>query len=215
MLSTELLEQFRLDVVDVELPYLWSDTEVYSYIDSAQKQFCRETGGLGDASSSVTTLNVSIGTEWIARSPLILKIREAYLPDGSPLEIINYEDLKARGVRFDGRVGPIKLLIIGMEENSVRVWPVSSEATTIQLMVDRLPLKNITDAGQKLEVADHHKDGLGTWMRHRAYSKQDAETMDRNKAESLRQEFSRYTAWAKGEADRARHKTRVVAYGGI
>jgi lysine/ornithine N-monooxygenase len=39
--------------------------------------------------------------------------------------------------------------------------------------------------------------------------------MDRNKAESLRQEFSRYTAWAKGEADRARHKTRVVAYGGI
>jgi hypothetical protein len=39
--------------------------------------------------------------------------------------------------------------------------------------------------------------------------------MDRSKAQNLKEEFSRYTAWAKNEGDRARHKTRVVAYGGI
>lgn len=215
MLSTELLDQFRLDVVDVELPYLWSDAEVFSYIDSAQKQFCRNIGGLGDASSSVTSLAVSVGTEWITRSPLILKVREAYLPDGTPLTLVNYEDLKAHGIRFDGSVGQPKALILGMEENSVRLWPVSNVVTSVRLVIDRLPLKSINDADQKLEVADHHKDGLGLWIRHRAYSKQDAETLDRNKAELSKQEFERYCAAAKREADRARHKTRVVSYGGI
>lgn len=215
MNSSELLEQFRQDVVDIEAPYLWSDAEVFSYIDSAHKQFWRNVGGIGDAQSPLTSLPVAIGTDWIAISPLILKVREAYLPDGTPIELANYEDLRSRRIRLDGHVGPTKMLILGMEPGSVRVYPVSDAVTTIQLVVDRMPLKAITDADQKLEIQEQHKDGLGLWIRHRAYSKQDAETMDRNKAATLKAEFAEYCALAKRERDRAKHKTRVVFYGGI
>jgi hypothetical protein len=213
--STELLTQFRSDVVDEELPQLWSDTEVFSYIDSAQKQFCREVGGIADASSPLTTLAVVMDTEWVAASPLILKVRAAYLPDGAPIEVVNYEDLVSRGFRLDGRTGPVKMLVIGMEAGRYRLYPKPVASTTVQLVVDRLPLKAITDADQKLELQDHHKEGLGLWMRHRAYSKQDAETMDKSKALLLKQEFGAYCAAAKKERDRAKHKTRVIQYGGL
>lgn len=215
MLSTDLLTQFRADVVDEEAPYLWRDSEIYSYIDSAQIQFCRKVGGIGDARSPLTVLAVGVGTDWVAISPLILKIRAAHLPDGTPLEVVNYEDLSVRCLRFDGHLGRPKMLIIGMEPGSVRVHPKSNEVTTIQMLVDRLPIKAITDEDQKLEIQDHHREGLGLWIRHRAYSKQDAETLDVGKTIALKQEFDEYCTLAKRERDRVKHKTRIVAYGGI
>jgi hypothetical protein len=215
MNSSELLSQFRADVSDEVAPYLWSDTEGYSYIDSAQKQFCRKVGGIGDATSPLTTLNLALGTDWIAISPLILKIREAYLQDGTPVEVLNYEDLPSRRIRFDGKVGRVKILVIGMEPGSVRVYPTSNETNVLKLLVDRLPLKTITEEDQKLEVQDQHKEGLGLWIRHRAYSKQDAETLNKGEAAQLKQDFMQYCAESKAERDRVKHKTRVVAYGGI
>ena len=215
MIASELIDQFRSDVVDVEEPFLWSDPDVLSYIDSAQKQFCRKVGGIADATSSITSLSIGLATDWIATSPLILKIREAYLSDGTPMEVVNAEDLASRRIRFDGSVGTPKMLIIGMEVNNARIYPVSNVINTIQMMIDRLPLKSITDGTQKLEIQEHHKEGLGIWVRYRAYSKQDAETMDKNKALTLKAEFEEYCVLAKKERDRAKHKTRVVRYGGL
>jgi hypothetical protein len=216
MNSTELHDQFRTDVVDTEEPQLWSDAEVYDYLDDAQKMFCRLTGGLGDASSALTVLSYVSTTDWVALSPLVLKVRDAYrTTDGLPVEAINYEDLPARGLRLDGRIGRPKYIILGLEANKVRLYPYPDAAGTLQLVVDRLPLVKITDVDQNLEVADQHKTGLGLWMKSRAYSKQDAETFDRNKADGFEQKFRAYCAEAKKEKDRAKHKTRVVSYGGL
>ena len=60
MNTTELLAVFRQEVFDLETPYLWSDALVYTYIDEAQKQFCRDTYGIEDSSSF--TLAIAIGT---------------------------------------------------------------------------------------------------------------------------------------------------------
>lgn len=211
MISDALLAQFRLDVDDTERPYLWSDTEVYSYLDSGQKQFCRKVEGIGDASSTLTSLSVGVGTEWISISPLILKFRDAYkISDGRPIRIVNYEDLQREHIRFDGNQAPFRMMIIGMEPGRVRLHPIASVADTIQLLVDRLPLKSITDDGQTLEIQDHHTDGMLYWMKYKAYAKQDAETMDKKASEDYKAKFEEYCAQAKIEKDRAKHKTRVV-----
>ncbi len=213
--STELRDQFRADVVDQMEPFLWSDPEVYDYLDDAQKMFCRLTGGLGDGTSALTTLAYTAASDWVATSPLILKTRDAYHAGGVPVVIVNYEDLAAHGLRFDGRTGIPNYLILGIEANKARLYPHPVADGSIQTIVDRLPLKAISDEDQKLEVADQHKTGLGLWMKSRAYSKQDAETFDRNKAEGFEQKFRAYCAEAKKEKDRAKHKTRIVSYGGI
>lgn len=214
--SDALLAQFRLDVDDNEQPYLWSDAEVLSYIDSSQKWFCRKVEGIGDASSTLTQISVNVGDEWKPISPLILRFRDAYaLSDGCPVAIINYEDLVARRVRFDGRTGPVRTIVIGMEPGRVRLNPIAAIADTIQLLVDRLPLKAITDIGQNLEVQDQHFDGLMYWVKHMAYSKQDAQVMDKNASEEYKAKFMEYAHDALVEKQRAKHKTRVVAYGGV
>ena len=214
--STELRDQFRADVVDQVEPFLWSDDEVFSYMDDAQKMFCRLTGGLGDATSALTTITYNTATDWVATSPLILKIRDAFRAvDGRPIAVINYEDLASSGLRFDGRIDVPRALIIGMEADKARLYPFPSVGDSIRLVVDRLPLKPITDADQKIEIAAQHKTGLSLWMKARAYDKQDAETFDRNKAEKFDQKFRDYCAAAKLEKDRAKHKTRIVGYGGI
>ncbi|WP_025915515.1 hypothetical protein [Herminiimonas sp. CN] len=216
MNSTELRDQFRADVVDQMEPFLWSDPEIYDYLDDAQKMFCRLTGGLGDASTLLTVLNYTPASDWVPLSALILKLRNAYnVTDGLPIEVINFEGMAQLRIRFDGRTGRVKYLITGMEPGKARLYPAPDAVGTIQLLVDRLPLKTIDDEDQKLEVADQHKTGLGLWMKSRAYSKQDAETFDRNKAEGFEQKFRVYCADAKKEKDRAKHKTRVVQYGGL
>lgn len=217
MNSTELLEAFRSDVVDLEAPTLWSDAEIYRYMDDAQKMFCRFTEGIEDARTpAVTQLVVAPNEEWLDHSPLILKIRVARRTDtGAKLPIVPFEKAADHGIRFDGRAGPVQALVIGEEQNAFHLYPTPNEPVTIALSVFRLPLKAITDAGdQKLELDEQHHESLLMWMKHKAYLKQDADAFDPRRAEDSRSDFMAYCAQAKREQGRARHPAGAVVYGG-
>lgn len=214
--SGALLDAFRSEVADTEAPFLWDDDEALTYLDDAQKMFCRLTGGIGDASSSVTQLTSSTDTDWLALSPLILKIRDiTRVATGREVEVVNFEDMRRHGWRFDGVPGPVRRIVIGMEPGRVRLHPYPDQAETFQMIVDRLPLRRISDVNQKLEIAEQHHAALLWWMKARAYGKQDAETYDRTKSAECEQRFRLVCDDAKAEKDRAMHKTRVVSYGGI
>jgi hypothetical protein len=287
MLSDELLALWRREVADTALPYLWSDDDGYAYMDDAQKRFARLTEGLTDSSTaSVTSLALSAGVRSYAFSPLVVRTKSVRRVDtGRDLEVINEEDMPGRGWYFDATVGEPRALVLGMDTDAVRVWPLPNgagtstyatvgvalintttltfvstaglyvgqrlsgagvapfatirvltattvvmslpataeiaEATavtfelTLNLTVFRLPLTDIVESDQVLEIAPQHHQSLMLWMKARAYSKEDAETLDRKKAEQFEDKFSAYCAYAKLEQGRARHKTRVVQYGGI
>lgn len=216
MNSTDLKDLFRETVMDQEEPKLWSDSEVYRYIDDAQKMFCRLTGGLGDATSTLTQIAFTTASDWVTTSALILKIRQAsFVSDGRPVELMNAEDMPARRLRFDGRPALPKNLIIGIEAHKARLHPYPDRADTLALIVDRLPLASITDDDQTFEVDEQHHQHLVDWVCHRAYRKQDAETFDRTKSLEYEQSFRAYCAAAKTERERALSKVRVVSYGGL
>lgn len=214
---SELLDQFRSDVADQAEPYLWTDDEFFTYLDDAQKQFARLTDGLPDTSTvDVTEIPVTTLTDTYALSPLILKVRAAWLLDtGRPIAVMNVEDMSPRGMYFDGRPGHVSAVITGLDTNKVRVWPFPAAALTVKLSVFRLPLATITSNSTSLEVAPQHHLNLLSWTKHRAYSKQDAETVDKTRAAEWRTVFEMYCGQAKAEQARARHKPRAVAYGGI
>ena len=73
--STALHDLFRSEVRDEATPYLWSDAEIYSYIDDAQKMFCRLQGGIADASSAITRIDVMAGDVLVPISPLIVILK--------------------------------------------------------------------------------------------------------------------------------------------
>lgn len=216
MNSSEALALFREVASDKEEPYLWSDVELYRYMDDAQKMFCRLTGGLGDASSIVTSVPFAEDADWVTLNPLILKFRSASLASsGHNIEILNMEDARDRGWRYTATPGRVRALVLGLEPGRGRLYSRAREADVINLVVDRLPLLTILPTGdQEFEIAEQHHQALITWMCYRAYSKQDAETLDRKKAADSKFTFEQYCFEATAEKERALSKIRIVRYGG-
>jgi hypothetical protein len=226
--STALLQRFRAEVRDEATPYLWSDAEIFGYIDDAQKMFCRMHGGIADSSSALTTLVAAAGAEFVTVSPLILKIRAVRnAATGRDIQLLNYEDLQLGGAggqydygqyvsnfRFDSTPGEVTGAVEGMEPNKLRLVAIPLEETTLKLVLYRMPRLTIDSAGLPLEIDEHHHRHLLHWMKYLAHQKQDAETYDRGRAEQFRNEFEMYCDRAKAERERREHKYRAVAYGG-
>lgn len=212
MTTTELLAVFRQEVADVEPEYLWADDLVYTYIDDAQKQFCRWTFGIADSRSfKVTTV---VNTDWYKLDPKILKVRDAQdRVTGLDVAVVAPEKLKDLGIRFDGRVGSAKALVVGLDDNMVRVWPMPNVVQTIELRTFRLPVT--VGAGDDFEVGEQHHLNLLKWVKHRAYGMQDSETTDKRKAAEYEEAFRAYCAAAKVEQDRLIRPVGTVNYGGI
>ena len=216
MTSGELLKLFRSEMSDQIAPFLWSDVEVYSYIDDAQKMFCRKTDGLTDATTTaVTQLAIASGASYVPTHKSILKLRSVTRQDtGEPIEVVNFEDLATRGWRYDGTSGPIKALVIGEEEHKARTYPVANANVVLKLLVFRMPLTTI-ESDDDLEIFEEHHRHLLHWVKCLAYSKQDSETTDKNKAIEFEGRFLSYCAQAQLETRRKAHKHRTVEYGGI
>lgn len=226
--STALLQRFRAEVRDEATPYLWSDAEIFGYIDDAQKMFCRMHGGIADSSSALTTLVVAAGAEFVTVSPLILKIRAVRnAATGRDIQLLNYEDLQLGGAggqydygqyvsnfRLDSTPGEVTGAVEGMEPNKLRLVAIPLEETTLKLVLYRMPRLTIDSTGLPLEIDEHHQRYLLHWMKYLAHQKQDAETYDRGRAEQFRNEFEIYCDRAKAERERREHKYRAVAYGG-
>ena len=212
MNSTELLARFRYEVSDQELPYLWSDAAVLSYIDEAQKQFCRDSYGIEDARQF--KLSIVAASQWYTVDPLILKLRSAVnQATGLGVPLIPVEKMASYGMRFDGAVGPIRALITGLEKGKLRAHPVPNETATVELWVFRLS-EDIA-AGADFEIDAQHVPNLLDWVKYRAYSVHDSEVYDPARAEKYRAMFGGYCARALNEQSRLNHTAGNVVYGGI
>lgn len=230
MNSGELYEAFRNDVVDTEVPQLWSDSEVWRYMDDAYRMFARLTGGFPDTSSPLTVVDIITGEKSADVSPLILKFRRAELvSSGKKLEIVNETDMllttradygSLRTLYQNRQPGPVSYVVVGAERNRLRgvvAWVQIPELDDqAQFSVLRLPLVRIVGENQEFDdLGEEHHEHLLLWMKHRAYGKQDAETFDRGKSQGYKSAFEEYCEGTRLEYEKYKTKVRVVSYGGI
>ena len=226
MTSDELYDAFRSDVMDVASPYLWSNSEVWRYMDDAYKMFVRLTGGVADATSPLTQIDVVTGEADAEVSPLILKFREARLVStGRILKIINHTDLpttssadygQLRQMYLNKTPGPVRYMLVGKQRKLVTWLQVPTEEDVVDTTVYRLPLNRITDFGQEFsDIGEEHHEHLLLWMKARAYGKQHADTFDKGRADFYAAEFKDYCTMATAEWERSKSKVRSVVYGGL
>lgn len=227
MNSTELYDLFRTDVRDVEAPYLWSDDEVWAYMNDAYNMFFRLTQGIADSlTDKVTLVSAIASTAYSDLHPSILNIRQAYrVADGAKVHIISPENLS--GIMADdyGVVptqlvqndeGEVKFGVLGLDRGKIRWVMIPAVDQDIRLHVYRLPIVPITGEDQELtDLQDIHHFHLLKWMKALAYQKQDAETFDRQHSNENERAFRLYCDQANAEWNRYKHKPRLVAYGGI
>lgn len=213
MNTAELKDVIRQEVYDTVEPFLWADSLIYTYIDDAQKQFCRDSYGIEDSRSFKISVKAD-GTIWYAVDPLILKLRGAFdSATGNPVPFVAVEKMADNNLKFDGTVGRIRAFITGMEKGYVRALPIPNTASTVELQTFRLPYD--VAAGDDFEIDPQHILNLGDWVKYRLYSVQDAETRDDKKAAAYKTSFEAYCVKAKAEAGRLRRPVSTVTYGGL
>lgn len=213
MIASDLYELFRADVSDAAQPYLWSDLEVYLYMNDAYRMFVRKTGGVEDFTSAAAQVPVVAGDPVGVLDAAVLRIVSAYrVSDNAPVSIFNNPSSAPPSVS----TGPVGGMVIGAQRRAVRWTSIPAAADTVQLSVYRMPLGTISGPSSEfVDVEEDHHFHLLKWMRHLAYQKQDAETFDRAKSDENGAAFNDYCGFVKDELARLAHKPRTVAYGGI
>lgn len=230
-----LIEFWRGQVSDEAAPYLWSDDEALLFAIDAQDMFVRKMGGISvntvAAASDVSNLQlhdlvIAINTPSTSFSPYILRIRSAKLLTAKrQIPIISEADVGYQRVCDYGFISPkylddtdtgnVEAAVIGLEDNKLRWFRVPTVADSCRLHVYRLPYPRIADQDSVLEIDEQHHIHLAKWMKHMAYSKEDAETYDKDLAAKNEVAFLKYCDDAKAEKDRQRFKPRIVHYGGL
>lgn len=237
----DLIRHFRSQVQDEEPPYLWSDEEVLVFAVDAQDMFVRLTKGIPDmtfpaddarvvAGTKLANLEVTEGEPYTAHDPAILRIRSIRLVTAqrnvTPVSEgdLPYLPVRDYGSTFgwgrglfldDSDTGDVDYAVLGVIKGSVRWLRVPNAGDTARLHVYRLPYPRPTKQGDSLEIDSQHHLHLVKWMKHLAYSKEDAETYDKDLADKNEALFRSYCAQALGEEQRQRHKTRIVQMSSI
>ena len=229
MNATELSDYFRSQVRDEVAPYLWTDTDVLTYMNEAQKMFVRLTNGIYDVTSSICTVAVTAGQKYSTISPLILEIREAHYIDPvtsykRKLDIISLADVDKMSTSDYGishnaadqdLPGAVDAMLTGEERGKVRWINVPVENATVQLKIARMPLTSLTESQLVLEVPEDHHIYLIEWMKHLAYNKQDGDAFNPKTSTESEMRFRAYCDFVWKEWERYRHTHRTIAYGGI
>lgn len=180
----------------------------------------------------LTDLVLTEDDPWSAHSPYILRIRSGRLLTARiDVKFINEADLEvtpvsdygwSRGMSLDDTdIGDVRFGCLGLRDNYVRWFRVPDGDDTCRLSVRRLPYPRLPAAFESisngsatygLEIGEQHHLSLVYWMKHLAYSKEDAETYDKGLADSNEAKFRSYCEQALREVERARFKPRAVQF---
>lgn len=232
--TQDIFDLLRLLLDDKELPgsgdssySLWSNTELFHYIDQAQREFARDTLCLVDA-SNFNAVTVTQDDAWVDIDPSIVEFKRIYLGStGDRVEHLSLIDFE-KGDMWHSDYGMNKLnsnwmqtsgtpsiAITDMDIDKLRLYPIPTQADTLNMIVYREPLEEIEDASTDLEIPDRFRRALVWGAAVYAYGRDDVETFN---AQAAALNAARFQT-AKDEALAfIRRKTRrapTTTYGGI
>lgn len=240
----ELKARFRRDVDDVQGgpskdDFLWSDEEIFDYMDEAQREFVRRTHVLRKThpfSPAITEIvyTAPVGDPvnldgFITQNPQIIKplrARMTTVSNRDPLQIVTAEDLDGGllvqdyGTFFTGdwqsKSGPARFLITNMQEDMWRLAPIPVVDDVLELTVEHMPLETVSCDSTALEVTEREDQmTMLLWMKSVAYMKQDADTYDKELSVNAEAAFEKKADNRRREVRRSRFRHTGIRYGGI
>jgi hypothetical protein len=220
MVGKELVLQLREDILDdAVLPYLWLDPALLRYLNYAEVQACRRAHLIIDSTTELDSGTAATagtaGQQSLCRftvvpdqasytlSRKILQIRRCQLasqvrPLLGPLTYAEMDDFMPGWQGTCGTAGilvgtagsgGVPTLFLNEPGNTVILVKAPSVADTAYLVVSRLPLIPFTlETAPEIDEKDH--EGLLNWAAHLAYSKNDSETYNPQKAKDHAEKFT-------------------------
>ena len=180
-----LIALFRQEADDQASPYLWSDAEATDYANDAQNEACRRARLIVDSTTAaVCQIAVAANTPVLALDPRVLFVRRAKLASRSvPLVRRHLADMDLEAPGWEAITGSVDSYIPDWQTGALRLYRTPTATDTLNLTVVRLPLAdmaNLTTDSPEIHTRFHRS--LRFWMLYRAFSKQDADTVDPKRA---------------------------------
>lgn len=185
MTLDELIEAFRREVDDtVNNPFLWDDDEIIFYANEAEQEACRRANLLIDSSNvEICLINIVAGEPNYDLDERVITVRRARLSSRSkPLKLISYKDLDESVAGWESNTGTPLYFFTDFDTNKLRLYPAPTADDTLILTVTRLPLFDLESGTDTPEINKRFHRSLLHWIKYRAYSKPDTETLDQEKS---------------------------------
>lgn len=186
MKLSKLISRFRSECDDLAEPYLWSEEDVKAWFNEAEQEACRRSELLVDSTTDSITLIVAVAEDpWIPLSRRIVKPLRAREVAGLPLSVLHCQQMDATTGWELSTGTSLRALVTGMETYKIRSYPILAEDTSdieIRLTVQRLPLRDMEEGDDEPEIPDQYHIKLLHWVKYLAYSVDDVDANDPNKA---------------------------------
>lgn len=184
MIVSDILNIVRREIVDSTTPYLWSDVELIEFTSDAEDHACRNARLLIDSSNTlICRAAIAATNPFVVLDNRVLFIRRAKLGLVSqPLLRASYRDLDSSVAGWETVTGTPTHYLTDYETGKIRLYPIPVVNDTLSLTAVRLPVTPITLLTQTPEINPRYHRSLRFWIMYRAYSKQDSDTLDKQKA---------------------------------
>lgn len=186
MTLKELIDYARRRLDDTKTPFFWSKADLTLWVNEAEQEAARRARLLVDSrSAEVCQLSVVAGESYLQLDPRVLYVRRAKLTSQDHyLQKLDVRDLDECRPGWESETSSD---IVGWVQNEdsryIRVYPEPTVADTLNLAVSRLPLQDLAADGDIPEIPPHLHLKLHHWVLWRAYSSDDADVRDDDKAD--------------------------------
>jgi len=184
MTLEELITEFRIVSGDGRVPYLWSDAALTVWANEAEREACRRAPLLVDSRGDVSTVTAPADDPYIEYDSAIIAIRRAKVASqSSPLALMTVQEMdKERPGWEDDTSSELEALVVDTNSGALRAYPTPTAAVEITLTVQRLPAAEMEDVSDEPEIRPGYHLRLVDWMLYRAYSVDDIDKGDPDKA---------------------------------
>lgn len=171
----------------------WSEAEWTEYANDAEREACIRANLLLDQTSSMAVIAITSGTAKYALNEKVLVVKRAKLTSGTePLVKTSRRVLDATYPNWEAEAGTTRSWLPD-DTNKITLYKIPVVDDTLNLMISRLPETDmvlVDKATDSPEIDAQYHLSLVDWMMHRAYSKQDSETLDLGKAKEHLKRFT-------------------------
>jgi hypothetical protein len=212
----DLIDEYSSDLDDQETPYLWSSADLLRYINKAIEILCEKGLLISDASTAaVCTMSLSLlGGQSYTKHPKIIQVREIYLT-GYTTPIIK-KTLSWLGAHWptwrSATAGKPLVFIEDYESGKVTFIPAPDQAYTANLSVFRYVLTDLSLSSliASPEIHTRWHKYIKKGVLYQAYSKDDSEGYDPDRALKYEKEFMADCSQAAFEAYKLSYSSQTV-----
>ncbi len=170
---------------------LWSQAELLEYAQDAENEICERIDAIIDNSSGLTIIAVNTSTGSYVLSNTIVDVKSARMFGGTyPLMRTSESVLDMSFLNWRTQAGTPRSYA-KTPTNNIIIHPKPDTADTILMTVSRFPTTPMSVSGSP-EVDARYHEGLILWIIHRAYMKNDSETLNVDKAKDYKKKFEEY-----------------------